>query len=122
VKRRARSLRKRQTEAEQRLWRQLRGRQLAGSKFRRQHVVGSYIVDFICLEGHLVVEVDGGQHGIQQAYDQRRSAALARQGFKVIRFWNNEVLNDMEAVLTVIHRALQSPHPDPLPRGEGGNA
>ena len=121
MKRRARSLRKRQTESEQRLWHRLRNRQLAGFKFRRQHVIGPYIVDFVCLKGRLVVELDGGQHGIgmQRAYDQRRSASLARQGFRVIRFWNNDVLNDTEAVLTMVRRALRSPHPGPLPRGEG---
>ncbi len=122
MKYRARNLRRQQTEAEQRLWHYLRNRRLAGFKFRRQHVLGPYIVDFVCLESHLVVEVDGGQHGAQQEYDDQRSAFLEAQGFKVVRYWNNEVLKDTQAVLRVIHRALVDPHPNPLPSlGEGGS-
>lgn len=79
-------------------------------------------MDFVCLEHHLVVEVDGGQHGAQQEYDRQRSASLASQGFRVIRFWNNEALNDTETVLMMIHRALVDPHPNPLPEGEGASS
>jgi len=117
------------TDAEQALWRLLRGRQVSGLKFRRQHPFGDYILDFVCLENGLVVEVDGGQHAEQVEYDEVRSNQLEKAGFYVLRFWNNEVLLDMEAVkekiwLTVEELGLQPqirPHPHPnLPlEGEG---
>ena len=80
---------------------------MEGVKFRRQHPLGCYIVDFICLERQLIVEVDGGQHVEQWNYDKRRTEWLAQQGFKVLRFWNNEVMNNLEEVNAAIVRALR---------------
>ncbi len=87
----ARKLRNNQTDAEKRLWSCLRNRQLHGYKFRRQYPVGPYIVDFICLNKGLIIELDGGQHLEQEAYDARRTLFLNQKKFKVIRFWNNEM-------------------------------
>ena len=102
----ARSLRTNATDAERILWRRLRRRQLAGFKFRRQHQVGLYICDFVCLEARLVVELDGSQHAENQAYDARRDHFLASAGFKVLRFWNNEVMARTEDVLETIYSSL----------------
>ena len=107
----ARELRKNPTVAEQKLWKHLRHRQLNVYKFRRQHPVGSYIVDFVCLEKRLIIEVDGGQHSEQVDYDLERSAWLEVQGFRVLRFWNNEVLKEIEVVKEVIAEALRLPSP-----------
>ena len=96
------------TDAEQTLWRHIRGRQLESYKFRRQAPIGSYIVDFVCFEKRLVLEVDGGQHAENEPYDDKRSKWLESQGFKVLRFWNNEVLQDIEAVKEVILQRLVS--------------
>ncbi len=98
----ARTLRRNQTDTEKRLWRHLRNRGLAGHKFRRQVPIGPYIADFVCLEKNLVVEADGGQHAERTAEDTRRTEFIEAQGFKVLRFWNNDVLQDIEAVLNVI--------------------
>lgn len=105
---RARALRQSPTTAEQLLWRHLRNRQLAGAKFRRQHPLGPYILDFVCLEHGLVVEVDGGQHADPQAqaYDQQRSAWLQQQGLRVLRFWNHEVVQQTNEVLAHVLQAL----------------
>ena len=105
---RARELRENATEAELALWRILRRRQIGGHRFRRQQPLGRYIVDFVCLEKRLVVKVDGGQHSCQIAYDSVRSGWLESEGFRVLRFWNNEVLVDTEAVGAVIFEALES--------------
>jgi very-short-patch-repair endonuclease len=102
----AQELRKNLTEAERKLWRHLRLRQLGGCKFRRQHPLGSYIVDFVCLEKRVVIEVDGGQHRAQAIYDQQRTAWLEQQGFRVLRFWDNEVMQAIEAVKEAIWQAL----------------
>lgn len=99
------------TDAENRLWRQLRGKQIAGFKFRRQHPFGDYILDFVCLEAELVVEVDGGQHMQTTAEDAERDRRLEATGFRVLRFWNNQVLNEMEGVLETILAALRNPSP-----------
>ncbi len=100
---RAQELRKSQTDAELKLWLQLRGRRLKGYKFKRQIPKGDYIVDFVCEEKKLIVEADGGQHGEQQAaYDVKRTEFLESQGYRVLRFWNNEVLTNMDGVLTII--------------------
>ena len=112
---RARSLRRDQTAVEQRLWARLRDRQLSNAKFRRQHPVGPFITDFCCLEHHLVVELDGSQHAVQADIDRARTALLTQHGYRVLRFWNSEVMEDMEAVLQQIAAALGDPHPDPLP-------
>ena len=117
---RARSLRANLTDAERRLWRQLRQRQLEGSRFRRQMPLGPYIADFVCLERRLIVEVDGGQHQEQSEYDASRDQWLRGQGFRVLRFWNNELLGNMEGVLSRIADELRPPTPA-LPRKGGGS-
>jgi len=120
---RARALRQRLTDAERKLWHHLRDRQLGGWKFRRQHPVGPFIVDFICLEKKVVIEVDGGQHAENEEKDTQRSAYLEKMGYRIVRFWNNEVLLETEAVLNTIFASLAAapPHPSPLPPlgGEG---
>ncbi|MCF3097018.1 endonuclease domain-containing protein [Aeromonas australiensis] len=105
----AKRLRRDATLAEQKLWQQLRNHRLAGVKFRRQMPIGPYVVDFICLEQGLIIEVDGSQHGIQtnQMHDKARTAYLNQQGFRVIRVWNNDVLSRMEVVLTHIWLSLR---------------
>ncbi|TNI51266.1 endonuclease domain-containing protein [Aeromonas veronii] len=105
----AKRLRRDATQAEQKLWQQLRNRRLAGLKFRRQMPIGPYVVDFICLEQGLVIEVDGSQHGAQtnQMHDEARTAYLNQQGFRVIRVWNNDVLSRMEVVLAHIWLSLR---------------
>ncbi len=117
---RARELRKNMTEAERLLWRQLRLRQFGGHKFRRQQPIGRYIADFVCLEKKLIVEVDGGHHSEQVAYDQERDAWLEKQGFLILRFWDNEVLKQIESVKEVIMKALEecsnTPHLNPPPQ------
>jgi len=120
VKSLANKLRKQQTDAEKLLWRRLRNRQLAGCKFRRQHKLGPYFVDLVCLERKVIVEIDGGQHIEQMGPDLSRTAFLHAQNFTVIRFWNNDVLIETESVLEAILAALKSPSPQPSPtRGEG---
>jgi len=96
------------TEAERRLWRILARRQIAGRKFRRQHPIGRYIVDFVCLERRLIIEVDGGQHAWESDDRQRW---LEAEGYRVLRFWNNQVLTDLENVHTVIEDALNQSLP-----------
>jgi adenine-specific DNA-methyltransferase len=115
----ARDLRQQASDVEQALWQRLRNRQILNAKFRRQHPIPPYVVDFVCLDKKLIIEADGGQHAERQTYDERRTAFLEEQGFRVLRFWNNEVLIETETVLEVIFRALkESPHPSPLPKGE----
>jgi very-short-patch-repair endonuclease len=115
----AKHLRSASTDAECLLWRQLRNRHLSDFKFRRQRIIGPYIVDFVCLEKGLVVEIDGGQHAEQMKQDEIRTWFLQSQGFEVVRFWNNEVLENLEGVMETILSALrQAPHPNPLPKGE----
>jgi very-short-patch-repair endonuclease len=97
--RRARQLRRDGTNVEQRLWFHLRDRQLGGIKFRRQEPIGPFIVDFCSLEAKLVVELDGGQHAEHVARDAERTAALERRGYQVLRFWNSEVGENLDAVL-----------------------
>jgi very-short-patch-repair endonuclease len=120
------------TQAERALWRVLRGRQVSGIKFRRQHPYGNYILDFVSLKIKLVIEIDGGQHGEQAEYDSIRTSELQAGGFQVLRFWNNEVLQEIEAVkekiwIIVQERLLlqskqqsqEQPHPHPNPPLEG---
>jgi len=102
----ARHLRKNLTDAEQHLWRHLRLRQIGGHKFRRQHPLGNYIADFVCIECKLIVEVDGGQHAEQLGYDAARTAWLEAQGYRVLRFWNNEVLANIEGVVARVREGL----------------
>ena len=121
--RRARELRRRATAAERHLWQRLRARQLDGAKFRRQVPIGPYIVDFACLSSRIVIELDGGQHAEREhsRRDKRRDRFLEARGFRVLRFWDNDVFTDMDGILSVIRDALaaSSPHPNPLPEGEG---
>jgi very-short-patch-repair endonuclease len=109
--RRARKLRSNLTDAENYLWRHLRFRQIAGHKFRRQRPLGPYIVDFVCLEKKLVVEVDGGQHAENQTSDVERDMWLRSQGYEVLRFWNDEVLTKIDGVKEVILQNLNVPPP-----------
>ncbi len=103
------------TDAERRLWSRLRHEQL-GVKFRRQHPIGSYVLDFACLAPKLVIEVDGSQHFDQQSYDARRDAWLVSQGFQVLRFWANDVLAQIDAVVSRIVDSLAVCHgPAPTP-------
>jgi adenine-specific DNA-methyltransferase len=121
--RHAREMRKGATDAEILLWQLLRDRQVGGAKFRRQHPIGKFITDFYCDEHRLVIELDGGQHAGQKAYDEERTAFLEQQGLKVLRFWNNQVLNETDGVLQVIWEHVgggETLTPTPLPpAGEG---
>jgi len=116
----ARGLRRRQTDAERRLWARLRDRRLLGVKFARQVPIGSYVVDFCCREMKLIVELDGGQHATQKVYDADRTLFLEALGYRVLRFWDNAALANTDGVLERISQALATPHPGPLPRGERG--
>ena len=115
----ARTLRKNQTDAENWLWRNLRNRELGGWKFRRQYWIGKYVVDFVCVEKKLIIELDGGQRALQVEQDDQRSKFLKEKGYQVIRFWNNEVLLEGEAVLNVILSHLNNPSPQPSPLKSG---
>ncbi len=103
---RAYHLRHAPTEAETKLWRVLRAHQLENVHFRRQQIVGPYIVDFCAPRRKLVIELDGGQHLEREEYDQQRTAYLEAKGFRVVRFWNNDILNDLDNVVRVIIDAL----------------
>jgi very-short-patch-repair endonuclease len=118
----AKILRKGTTDTEQLLWRHLKAKHLGGLKFRRQQPIGPYIADFVCFEKKIIVELDGGQHalpaGIQT--DRRKDQWLEEEGYKVLRFWDNQVLTNVEAVLEVIlAHCLSHPPLDPLPSREG---
>ena len=108
LKRYARAMRASMPDAEALLWSLLRNRRLANAKFRRQHVIAPYIVDFYCAERRLVIELDGGQHSEQQDYDQRRDAFLEQKNITVLRFWNHQMLNETEAVLEEIYRMVST--------------
>ena len=117
----ARTLRKQQTEAEKRLWWFLRNRQISNCKFRRQQAVGPFIVDFLCLEKRLIVELDGGQHAERKEYHEKRSKYLEQYGFNVLRFWDNEVWANMGSVAELresLRRLLLRWFPGFRPRGE----
>ena len=118
-----RTLRNEMTDAEKALWKVLRRRQVSGFRFRRQHAFGDYILDFVCLEKKLVIEVDENQHGERTKHDGIRTQNLLTAGFRVLRFWNNEVLQEIEAVKERIWRAVQEGQTHPLPspplEGEG---
>ena len=123
---RAREMRANSTPSERRLWAMLRDSRMPDVKFRRQHVIAPYIVDFACLERSLIIEADGGQHCDNNA-DRQRDVYLARLGFRVLRFWNNDVLKNSGGVFEMIYAALHTPHPPTAaqwvppspPRGEG---
>jgi len=126
---RARRLRREMTEVERKLWRFLRDRSLVGVKFRRQVPLGNFIADFCCLDCRLIVELDGGQHAEHEDADALRSQCFAEEGFRVLRFWNDQVLNGAESVVEEILAAIaedeRAPSPGardarrPLPKGEG---
>ncbi len=119
----ARRLRRDATDVEQRFWLAVRDRRLAGFKFRRQATIGPFIVDFLCVERRLVVELDGGQH--DGATDAARTAWLEGRGYHVIRFWNQEVIENFDGVLQAVSAALirRPPSPNPLPQaGEGSDS
>ena len=97
----ARSMRREPTEAEDRLWHELRGRRLDNIKFRRQVPMGRYVADFVCAEARLIVEIDGSQHA-ESRHDQERDAELKARGFRVLRFWNDDVLKELDAVCDTI--------------------
>ena len=118
----ARQLRSTPTDAVIRLWSRLRRKQLDGFRFRRQQPIGPYIVDFFCPEVKLVIEVDGGQHNVEEVKDKKRSRWLEERGYRVIRFWNNDVLSNTDGVALTVLEELRSCRPPSLPspsRGEG---
>jgi very-short-patch-repair endonuclease len=125
----ARQLRSNMNDAEKLLWSRLRGHRMDARKFRRQHAIGRYIVDFACLGARLIIEVDGDSHASdpREALDAQRTAFLEKLGFRVLRFWNHYVLTDLDNVTETIFNALnadrtwvQSPLPNPLPFRERG--
>jgi very-short-patch-repair endonuclease len=105
---RARKKRKEPTKAEKLLWQRLRRKQIGGCKFRRQHPIGRYIVDFYCHEARLIIEVDGDVHAFQEEYDADRQAALEEQGCRVVRFSNHDVLKNMDGVLEMVFELCTS--------------
>ena len=114
----ARTLRKQSTDAERLLWKHLRNRRMEGHKFKRQITIEPYIVDFVCLEKKLIIEADGGQHTEQKTYDAQRSSRLQAMGYRVLRFWNHEILNETECVLEKIRTELiNTPSSWPSPGG-----
>ena len=119
----ARKLRRTSTDVERKLWHRIRDKQLVDFRFRRQRPIGKYIVDFICLEAKLIVELDGGQHAAEVGYDAKRTTFLASLGYRVLRFWNSEVVQNMEGVLERLRSELLCARADPSPTlplaGEG---
>lgn len=120
----ARKLRSNQTDAEKLLWHHLRSKRLIGFKFRRQQLIGEYIVDFVCYEKKLIIELDGGQHNKESGKrtDEIRTKWFTRDGYLTLRFWNNEVTTNTDGTLDkirqIILRRFSPPRPIPLPRGE----
>jgi len=124
----ARKLRRTQTDAERVLWLRLRDRRLNGWKFKRQAPIDRYVADFCCPDARLIIELDGGQHSTSEEADAKRTAVLESCGYLVLRFWNNDVMKNMDGVLEEIVATLpqppsvpqepSAPHPDPLPYGE----
>ena len=117
---RSRELRSNSTDAERKLWYYLRNRQLSGVRFNRQVPIGPYICDFVARTPRLVIELDGGQHTLSTEFDARRTTYLERRGYRVLRFWNNDVLENLDGVIAVIELALRDrPFPNPS-RNAGG--
>ena len=119
----AKRLRCTQTDAERLLWFRMRDRRLDGLKFKRQMPIYSYVVDFCCSEARLIIELDGGQHNVRKEADAVRTKKLEELGYLVLRFWNNDVFDNIDGVLeTMVSTAKQHspepPHPNPLPQGE----
>jgi len=120
----AKRLRSNMTDVEKKIWMQLRAKRFFGYKFYRQVPLGKYIPDFLCYEPKLIIELDGGQHAEQINYDQKRDAFFKEQGFMILRFWNNEVMQNMDGVLSVIIESLRArrvPLSLTLPHEGGGN-
>src|SRR4051794_3527175 len=118
---RAKQLRRDPTDAEKRLWYFLQAKRIGPYKFRRQQTIGRYVVDFVCFAPRLVIEVDGGQHAAPSVYEERRTMAIEAAGYRVLRFWNNDVLEHTEGVLTVIQNTLhEGPTPLTGPPPQGG--
>ena len=120
----ARRLRRDQTDAERTLWFRLRDRRLGGWKFRRQFPIDRLVVDFFCADAHLVVEIDGGQHAVQATADAQRTKILEAMGYLVLRYWNNDVMQNIDGVVEDITTALERhwsepPHPTLSPAGRG---
>jgi very-short-patch-repair endonuclease len=113
----ARNLRKHSTEAEKRLWLKLSKRQLEGHKFRRQQPKGKYVVDFVNYEKRTIIELDGGQHAVEKKKDRKRDNWLEQQGFRILRFWDNEVFENLEGVLETVRDRLLSPSLNPSHQG-----
>jgi len=119
----AKRLRRHLTDAEQILWFRLRGRRLGGWKFKRQVPIDHFIADFVCADAKMIVELDGGQHADRAPQDEERTKTLEAMGYLVLRFWNNDVMRNIESVLEEILNMLsqqspEPPHPTPLPCGE----
>jgi adenine-specific DNA-methyltransferase len=116
----ARHLRKNMSDAEARMWLLSRNRRLNEFKFRRQMPIGSYVADFVCLDRRLIIELDGDHHALHREYDDQRTGWLQKQGFRVLRFDNRQVLAETEDILEFIANALLEAPPHPLPQGERG--
>ena len=117
---RSRDLRANATTAERLLWRHIRNRQLGGVRFNSQVPIGPFICDFVARTPKLIIELDGGQHAVRTADDERRTAFLVSRGYRLLRFWNNDVLENVEGVLAVIAQALEDrPSPSPSRRAGG---
>ena len=118
----ARQLRKNMTDTERFVWKRIRYRQLGGYRFRRQVPVGPYIADFVCFEAKVVLELDGGQHATQLLSDTERTHWFEGQGFVVVRFWNNEAIENWDTIADYLVGVLQArtPHPNPPPQGGRG--
>ena len=117
----SKSGRKNQTDAEKFLWKHLRNRQLKGLKFRRQYPISNYILDFYCVDTQTAIELDGGHHLKRKYYDSLRTQKLNELGIVIIRFWDNDVLQNIKLVLEDIIAKTRRPHPNPLLKGEGEN-
>jgi len=120
LKTNARYLRSHMTDAENKLWYHLRSHRFGNLKFKRQKPIGAYIVDFVCMQQRLIIEVDGSQH-LQSETDKQRDAWLAEQGFRVLRFWNNDVLLNLDSVLEAIYQEVFPSPLTPLPQAGEGN-
>ena len=117
----AKQLRKRSTDAENLLWRNLQRKQIEGFKFRRQQPIGNCIVDFVCLTKKIVIEIDGGQHAVYQESDRIRDAWFRTNGFRVLRFWNTELFENLEGVLETTRSELLTPSLNPSRQGREGS-
>ena len=118
----ARNLRKRSTDAENILWKNLRAKRLQGFKFRRQEPIGKYIADFVCYERRVIIKLDGGQHSEESEKDQERDEWFRSERFRVLRFWNNDVLSKTEEILEIIiKKCLETPSPSSPPIKGGEN-